>query len=163
MTDEQHPSDSKMQGKHVDKINVDGQILSADEILARARQRIQAKKQPDNSSAARQPQSKRPQPQVQTQRAAEQLAAMQAQNDQARQNIRKKKPQLQSSQAADPFASDIKTVVTPKKAPTPQPDATKSAQDQAQATLIKAQLGCQQGILFLVFLARFILCPGWRC
>lgn len=43
MTDEQHPSDSKMQGKHVDKINVDGQILSADEILARARQRIQAK------------------------------------------------------------------------------------------------------------------------
>ena len=73
MTDEQHPSDSKMQGKHVDKINVDGQVLSADEILARARQRIQAKKQPHNSPVARQPQSEHPQPQVQTQRAAESI------------------------------------------------------------------------------------------
>lgn len=159
MTDEQHPSDSKMQGKHVDKINVDGQILSADEILARARQRIQAKKQPDNSPAARQPQSKRPQPQGQTQRAAEQLAAMQAQNDQARQNIRKKKPQLQSSQAADPFASDIKTVVTPKKAPTPQPDATKSAQDQAQATLIKGSAWLSAGNIISRILGAVYIVP----
>ena len=43
MTDEQRPEDQNIRGQHVDKINVDGQILSADEILARARQRAQQK------------------------------------------------------------------------------------------------------------------------
>ncbi len=45
MADEQRPGDLKMRSQHVDKINVDGQILSADEILARAQQRVQKKQQ----------------------------------------------------------------------------------------------------------------------
>ncbi|AEJ30251.1 export protein for polysaccharides and teichoic acids [Leuconostoc sp. C2] len=57
MAGEQHPDDLKMRGQHVDKVNVDGQILSAEEILARARQRVQQKQQmqPEQDNRAQEP------------------------------------------------------------------------------------------------------------
>lgn len=156
MTDEQRPSDSKMQGKHVDKINVDGQILSADEILARARQRLQEKKQPHHATK-RQPQPKRAQTSAQP--TTEQLAAMQARNEQARQNIRQKKPQLQATQVTDPFADDIKTVATAQKANKTQPSTSTSTHDDAQATLIKGSAWLSAGNIISRILGAVYIVP----
>ena len=156
MTDEQRPSDSKMQGKHVDKINVDGQILSADEILARARQRLQEKKQPHHATK-RQSQPKRAQTSAQP--TTEQLVAMQARNEQARQNIRQKKPQLQAAQVTDPFADDIKTVATAQKANKTQPSTSTSTHDDAQATLIKGSAWLSAGNIISRILGAVYIVP----
>ncbi|MGO3624382.1 MAG: hypothetical protein ACTJFB_03200, partial [Leuconostoc falkenbergense] len=48
MSDDQRPENLNS-GNRVDKINVDGQMLSAEEILARARKRVQNKQSPSHS------------------------------------------------------------------------------------------------------------------
>ncbi len=110
MTDEQRPEDQNIRGQHVDKINVDGQILSADEILARARQRAQQKQV--------QPQSQRIHARDIPRQSVSDIAAIQAQNQQSRQRIIAKKPNLNKIQTPDPFAAEIETIAanqTPKR------------------------------------------------
>ena len=155
MTDEQRPSDLKMQGKHVDKINVDGQILSADEILARARQRIQAKNQ-QRTTAPRQSQAERPQPRQHRPVAPddETLARLQARNDQARQNIVQKKPQLQALQTPDPFAEEV-TAIAMAQAPA----AAKPVVDDAQATLVKGSAWLSAGNIVSRVLGAVYIVP----
>lgn len=155
MTDEQRPSDLKMQGKHVDKINVDGQILSADEILARARQRIQAKSQYRNIETQQpQPERSRQCP-VQTQQpTVEQVTQMQVRNAQARHKIVQKKPGLQNLQTPDPFAEEV-TAIAMAQAPEPP----KLATDDAQATLVKGSAWLSAGNIVSRILGAVYIVP----
>jgi hypothetical protein len=104
MADEQRPGDLKMRSQHVDKVNVDGQILSADEILARAQQRIQKKQQPVDQQTLKK--------RLLT---PDEIAAIKAKNNQSRQQIIKKKPSLVQNQKSDPFFEKVPTLDTKTK------------------------------------------------
>lgn len=146
MTDEQRPEDQNIRGQHVDKINVDGQILSADEILARARQRAQQKQV--------QPQSQRIQARDIPRQSVSEIAAIQAQNQQSRQRIIAKKPNLNKIQTPDPFAAEIETIAanqTPKR--------EESSQDASQATLVKGSAWLSAGNMLSRILGAVYIVP----
>ena len=140
MTDEQRPDDLKMEGQHVDKVNVDGQILSADEILARAQKRVQ-KKQPLKSNNGNQSARVR-------QPTREEITMIKAKNDHSRQRIIKKKPTLDYAQTSDPFAEEV-AATTVKQ----------NSKADNQATLVKGSAWLSAGNIVSRVLGAIYIVP----
>ncbi|CBL91874.1 transporter [Leuconostoc gasicomitatum] len=137
MADEQRPGDLKMRSQHVDKINVDGQILSADEILARAQQRVQKKQQSSDQKTLKK--------RLLT---PDEIAAIKAKNDQSRQQIIKKKPSLVQNQKVDPFSEKMPTL-----------DMEQQAKDSNQATLVKGSAWLSVGNIVSRILGAIYIVP----
>jgi len=137
MADEQRPGDLKMRSQHVDKVNVDGQILSADEILARAQQRIQKKQQPVDQQTLKK--------RLLT---PDEIAAIKAKNNQSRQQIIKKKPSLVQNQKSDPFSEKVPTLDTKQK-----------EKDSNQATLVKGSAWLSAGNIVSRILGAIYIVP----
>ncbi|CAM3134963.1 polysaccharide biosynthesis protein [Leuconostoc rapi] len=138
MAGEQHPDDLKMRGQHVDKINVDGQILSADEILARAHQRVQQKQQVQSGhGGAQQPND-------------HEIAAIKAKNEASRQKIGQKKPNLKATAITDPVA----TAAIPKNVTSSEP-----VKNDTQATLVKGSAWLSAGNMLSRILGAVYIVP----
>ncbi|ADG39950.1 putative polysaccharide biosynthesis protein [Leuconostoc kimchii] len=139
MAGEQHPDDLKMRGQHVDKVNVDGQILSAEEILARARQRVQQKQQmqPEQDNRAQEP-------------SAQQIAVIKAKNERSRQKIGQKKPNLKQKSISDPFDADV----LPKNEA-----SSEQVKNDSQATLVKGSAWLSAGNMLSRILGAVYIVP----
>lgn len=140
MAGKQRPDDLKMRGQHVDKINVDGQILSADEILARVSQRVQQKKQVQSEQS------------VQQQNLHE-IAAIKAKNAASRQKIGQKKPNLKQKLIKEPVESEM----TGNKAN--NSNASQQLKNDNQATLVKGSAWLSAGNMLSRILGAVYIVP----
>lgn len=142
MTDEQRPDDLKMRGKHVDKINVDGKILSADEILARARQRVQKNVHPELNRKSQKNTSR--------ELTDAEIEAIKIKNEQSRQQIVKKKPQLIQSKKSTSFVKADEVVGLSSK---------QDIKNNNQATLVKGSAWLSAGNMLSRILGAVYIVP----
>jgi O-antigen/teichoic acid export membrane protein len=139
MSDDQRPENLNS-GNRVDKINVDGQMLSAEEILARARKRVQNKQSPSNASVSV------PQSHQQKVMSDADIALLKQKNDRARKNIIQKKPNLTVTETTN---TQPQTVV-----PSPMPDVNDN-----QATLVKGSAWLSVGNMVSRILGALYILP----
>jgi len=139
MSDDQRPENLNS-GNRVDKINVDGQMLSAEEILARARKRVQNKQSPSRAGVSV------PQSHQQKVMSDADVALLKQKNDQARKNIIQKKPNLTVTETTN---TRPQTVV-----PSPMPDVNDN-----QATLVKGSAWLSVGNMVSRILGALYILP----
>lgn len=148
MADKKRPSAPNELGQHVDKVNVDGKVLSADEILEKARQRLKQKHQ-QRPYDGHFDGHKKPKTEVSSQPTQEEINAIKAKNNRARTNIVSKKPSLKN-QEPKTSAKDNRQVST---------SSPNTASDNDRATLVKGSAWLSAGNIVSRVLGAVYIVP----